>query len=617
MAHSQPFARGFDRRTFLRDLAMLGGMAVGGSLLAACVPTTAAPTSAPTQAPASGAAQTSAPAQAAAGAPSQLPRNQTLYVAGWQWGPPTTFNPLATGLAGWPTQGAPNTPLMHIFESLFAFNLYSGALDPLLGKGLSWPDPATAVVTLQSGTHFSDNSPLTADDVAYTFGLGQKYTDSFYNVLFDYVDSVTATDPQTVTFSLKPDRLNTGIVKQYLTNVPILPKHIWQSRENGSSLNAYVDMQPVGSGPYKLMSQSPERIAIVRDEGYWGAPLFGTPAPMYIVHPIFKSNDDGNLAFQRGEVDLSQQFTPQIWQMWEQMKLPVGTWFQQAPYHLPGNLPTMHINVARRGLDDVRVRRALAYSINYPQIAETAMSRYSIPAKASLMVAGGIEQKYMDEAAAAEGWTYDPQKAISILEGELGARKGSDGVYVLPNGTRLGPWKVITPYGWTDWMTALELVSQGAQSVGIDITTDFPDAPVVNTNVGNGDFDLALWPVSGVSASSPWLRFRDILDNRGVPPVGTRAFWNFNRYSNDQVGPLLEKAAAATSDESVASYYNQLDSIFRQDVPAIPLMYRPLEFYEFNQSVWTGFPTANDPSTPPTESGSGVKMLYLLKPRTA
>ena len=609
MSDSSLFSRNVGRRGFLRGLTVVGGVALGGGLLAACTPSPP-PAAAPTQAP----APTAAPVQAAAAAPSQLPRNQTLYVAGWQWGPPTTFNPLATGLAGWPTQGAPNTPLMHIYESLFAFNLFSGALDPLLGKTLSWTDPATAVVTLQGGTHFSDNTPLTAEDVAYTFGLGQKYKDSFYNVLFDYVDSVTATDAQTVKFALKPDRLNPGIVKQYLSNVPILPKHVWQSRESGSSLNAFVDMDPVGSGPYKLLSQSPERIAVVRDDTYWGQPLFGTPAPKYIVHPIFKSNDDGNLAFQRGEVDLSQQFTPQIWQMWETRQLPVGTWFPQAPYHLPGNLPTMHINIARKGLDDPRVRRALAYAINYPQIAETAMSRYSIPAKASLMVAGGIEQKYMDEAAIAdEGWTFDPQKAIAILEGEVGAKKGADGVYVLPDGTRLGPYKVMTPYGWTDWMTALELVSQGAQSVGMDITTDFPDAPVVNTNVGNGNFDLALWPVSGVSASSPWLRFRDILDSRGVPDPGTRAFWDFNRYSNDQVGPLLEKAAAATTDEAVKEFYGQLDAIFRKDIPAIPLMYRPLEFYEYNQTVWTGFPSVNDPGTPPTQSGSGIKMLYLLK----
>jgi peptide/nickel transport system substrate-binding protein len=543
-----------------------------------------------------------------------LPRNQTLYVAGWQWGPPTTFNPLASGLAGWPAQGAPNTPLMHIYESLFAFNLFTGALDPLLGKDLSWPDPATAMVTLQSGAHFQDGTALTADDVAYTFGLGKKYTDAFFNVLFDYVDSVTAVDDHTVKFALKPDLLNPGIVKQYMTSVQILPKHIWEPRENGTSLVTFVDMQPVGSGPYTLMSQSPERIAIARDDKYWGTSLFGTPGPKYIVHPIFKSNDDGNLAFQRGEVDLSQQFTPQIWQLWEQKGQPAGTWFKQAPYHLPGNLPTMFINVNRNGLNDPRVRLALAYSIDFSQIAQTAMSRYSIPAKASLMVAGGIEQKYMDEdAIAAEGWTYDPQKAAQILEGDVGAKKGSDGVYVLPDGTRLGPYKIITPYGWTDWMTALELVSQGAQATGMDISTEFPEAPVVNTRVGNADFDLALWPVSGVSASSPWLRFRDLLDNRGVPPAGQRAFWDFNRYSNDHVGDLLQQAAAATTDDAKKEFYGQLDSIFRKDVPVIPLMYRPLEFYEFNQTVWTGFPTSDNPTSPPTQSGSGIKMLYGLK----
>jgi peptide/nickel transport system substrate-binding protein len=503
---------------------------------------------------------------------------------------------------------------MHIYESLFTFNLLTGALDPLLAKDLSWPDPTTAVMTLQPGTHFQDGTALTADDVAYTFGLGKKYTDSFYNVLFDYVDSVTAANAQTVQFKLNPDRLNPGIVKQYLTNVPILPKAIWQGRESGSSLNGYVDMQPVGSGPYKLLSQSPERIAIVRDDNYWGKSLFGTPAPTYIVHPIFKSNDDGNLAFQRGEVDLSQQFTPQIWQIWEKMGQPAGTWFKQEPYHLPGNLPTMFINLQRKGLDDPRVRLALAHSIDYGQIAQTAMSRYSIPAKASLMVAVGIEQKYMDDAAiSAEGWSYDPQKAAQILEGDVGAKKGSDGVYTLPDGTRLGPFKVITPYGWTDWMTALELVSQGAQASGIDISTEFPEAPVVNTRVGNADFDLALWPVSGVSASSPWLRFRDFLDIRGVPDAGTRAFWDFNRYSNDEVGPLLEKAAAANSDAEKKEFYGQLDSIFRKDIPVIPLMYRPLEFYEFNQTVWTGFPTSDNPTSPPTQSGSGIRLLYGLK----
>jgi peptide/nickel transport system substrate-binding protein len=623
------------RRLFLRQVAVAGGTVIGAGLLAACQApaapppaqpgaTSAAAQAAPTQ-PVANAAATqaaainqAAPTQVAA-APAELPRNQTLYIGGFQWDPPTTFNPLSTGLATWPAQGAPNTTQNSLYESLFGFNLQSGKLDPVVGKDLNWPDNKTAVVTLQSGTHWSDGQPLTADDVVYTYQLGKNYKDAYFSTLWDYLTGVTAKDDHTIQFDLNSDKLNPGMIKFYLGAVSLMPKHVWSGRESGGgSLATFADMQPVGSGPFKVQAASPERVILVRDDNYWGKSMYGTPKPQYIVHPIFKSNDDGNLAFQRGELDLSQQFTPQIWQMWEQQNLPVGTWFKQEPYHLPGSIPMVHVNVARKGLDDPKVRRALAYSINYPQIAATAMSRYSIPAKASLMVPGGIEQKYIDDSLiSANGWSYDPQKATQILEGDLGAKKGSDGIYVLPNGTRLGPWKVICPYGWTDWMTALELVAQGAQAAGIDVSTDFPQAGTVNSSVGNADFDLAMWGVSGVSAASPWLRFRDVLDNRGVPPAGTRAFWNYNRYSNPAVGPLLDKAAAATSDQDLMSLYGQLDKIFMTDVPTIPLMYRPLEFFEYNQSVWTGFPNSDNPTSPPTQSGAGVKLLYTIQPKSA
>jgi peptide/nickel transport system substrate-binding protein len=614
---SSPFRRPTSRRQFLQDLAATGSALLAGSLLAACQqpsqpagqtnPPPAAGGAAPTQAaPAAPAAQ---PGAAVVG---ELPRNETLYIGGFQWGPPTTFNPYGTTPA-WPATGSQ----MHIYEALFAFNLHTGALDPLLGKELSWPDPKTAVVSLHPGTTWQDGQPLTADDVVYTFQLGKTYKDFAFSVLWNYVSEVTAKDDRTIQISLNPDKLNPGVVKQYLSTVFIVPKHIWQDREKGGSPTNVTDLEPVGSGPYKLQAASPERVILARNDSYWGTAVFGTPRPRYLVHPIFKSNDDGNLAFQRGELDLSQQFAPQIWQMWERQKLPVGTWFKQEPYHLPGSIPIMHVNVQKKGLDDPKVRRALAYAINYQQIATTAMSRYSVPAKPSLLVPGGIEQKFMDDAAiSANGWSYDPKKATQILEGELGAKKGGDGVYALPDGTRLGPWKVMCPYGWTDWMTALELVSQGAKAVGMDITTEFPEAPIVNTRVGNGDFDLVMWGVSGVNAASPWLRFRDILDNRGVPPPGQRAFWDFNRYANPQVANLLDQAAAA-SEADQKRLYGELDKLFEQDVPVIPLMYRPLEFYEFNESVWTGFPTAENPTAPPTQSGAGIKLLYLIQPKTA
>jgi peptide/nickel transport system substrate-binding protein len=544
----------------------------------------------------------------------EMTREETLYVGGFQWGPPTTFNPF-TPTRAWPS----NEDHEQIFETLFAFNLYNGELEPLLAKELQWPDPQTAVVTLHDGTKWNDGTPLTSADVVYTFELPQRVDGLYYSDLWQFITSVEATDDRTITLKLNPDQLNPGMVKRHLTQNHIVPKHIWETREGGAeALIEIIDLEPVGSGPYKLFDASTERVALVRDDAYWGTAVFGTPAPRYIVHPIFDSNDVANLAFQRGEIDVSQTFLPQVWQLWEDKGIPAGTWFKEEPYHLPGSIPMLFINVQRKPLDDPRIRRALAYSINYPQIAATAMSRYSVPANSSLIIPSGGEEKFFNAAQVAEkGWTYDPEKAKAILETEVGATKDGD-VYVLPDGTRLGPFVAHCPFGWTDWQTAIELVAQGANEVGFEVKTEFPEAPVVTTRNQAGDFDLALWYLNGggISPATPWSRIRDVLDNRGVPELGQPAFWNYNRYKNDAVGPLLDQAAAA-DEAGQKELYSELDAIFMQDVPAIPLMYRPDEFYEYNETTWTGFANADNPVAPPMQSGAGIKMLYIIKPKAA
>ena len=105
------------------------------------------------------------------------------------------------------------------------------------------------------------------------------------------------------------------MVRQLLTQVTVVPQHIWADREAEGIVS--VVTAPVGSGPYQVSTASAEQVIITRVEDYWGAEKVGMPVPKTIVHPIFDSNDAGNLAFQRAEVDVSQQFAPQIWQMWE------------------------------------------------------------------------------------------------------------------------------------------------------------------------------------------------------------------------------------------------------------------------------------------------------------
>ncbi len=571
--------------------------------LSAC----AAPAAAPQ---AGGEAPAAAPAEAAA--PDSLPRNETLYVAGLQWGPFITFNPLAPNIT-WPSGG----PNMLIYENLFAFNVATGANDPLLAKEMTMVDDTTMEITLQDGTAWQDGTPLTVDDVIFSFELAKTHDDLDYSLFWDYVTEMTATGDRSFQIKLNPEQLNIGQVNFWLSQERILPKHIWEERAAGeTALSQIVDDAPVGSGPYKVLNFTSERVALERYDGYWGTEVFGTPAPKYIVHPIFDSNDAGNLAFQQGAVDLSQQFAPQIWQMWEDKGLPVGTWFKETPYHIPGNIPLLHINMTRPGLDNVLVRKALAYSINYAQIAETAMSRYSVPAQASLVIPSGGEEKYFDAAQTAElGWEYNPEKAKEILEVELGATKGNDGIYVLPDGTRLGPYKVLAVYGWTDWMTAVELVAQSATEAGIDVSTEFPEQPVLYSRRNAGDFDMLIFTHTGASPASPWRRFHDVMDIRGVPAMGENAFWNWNRFESPEAADLLDQAAAATDVEEQAALYSQLDRIFLENIPVIPLMYRPLEFYEYNETVWTGFPNADNPVAPPMQNQAGIRIPFVISPK--
>jgi len=184
---------------------------------------------------------------------------------------------------------------------------------------------------------------------------------------------------------------------------------------------------------------------------------------------------------------------------------------------------------------------------------------------------------------------------------------------VLPDGTRLGPWKIRTPNGWSDWQDACRIIADNAKDAGIDISTEFPDQAQVTEAVNNGNFHFAVWYIAGISPATPWQRFRDVLDDRGVPPKGQQAFYNYGRFKHPDVPELLDKLAAASSDDEIKQISTQLDTIFMENAPMIPVMYRPDQFFEFYESNWTNFPTSENPYAPPQFRGPGVEWLSKLK----
>lgn len=568
-----------NRRQVIGGAAALGAAALGSGALAAC---------------------SSSKSTTGGGGATPDVRHQTLFLAGLAWSTPTNFNPL-NPTALWPSfQDQGN----FIYEELFGFDIRDGSMKGILATSVDVSsDNKTITVKLQPAAKWQDGQPVTADDIVYTYELGKRVTAAPWNSAWVYLTSVVATDAQTVTFTLNPQNLNPGIVKQTMTTVPMLPKHLWTGYETqNAKIVEFTNMQPVGSGPYKVDSANAQQLKMVRDDNYWGKAVHGKlPAPKWIVHPIFKDNAAGDLAFERGEVDASQQFTPQIWKMWQTQKLPVKTWYDKAPYHLPGSIPMLVVNCKKKGLDNPAVRRAIAHAIDYQRIANTAMSSYSDPAQASVIIPKGAEQQYFDaDNVAANGWTYDLAKAKTLLQ-QAGGLTGS--------------FTVQTPSGWSDWQAAVNIIVENLKALGLNATAQFPQPPQTTTNVNNGNFDFAIWYVTGAGAASPWQRFRDVLDIRGVNPQGQSAFYNYGRFSDPQVAGLLDQAAVATGAQ-LKDLFKQLDTIFMKNAPMIPIMYRPLDFFEVNESTWTGFPTSANPSAPPMFRGDGIEWLYNLTPKT-
>ena len=535
----------------------------------------------------------------------------TLFIAGHQWGTPTHFNPLGPS-PGWPSASAHQ----YIYESLLRFNLLDGKLEPGLGKEWEQVDEATVRVELQDGVAWQDGEPLTVDDVVFTFELGKRNPQIQTATVWEYLEAVEPDGEKAVVFRLNPDQINYPQIRESLSGTMILPKHIWEPEEKKESpIEEFANTEPVGSGPYQLDSYNAQQVRVTRYDDYWGKKFYGgLPAPQTIVHPIFKDNQGSNVAFEQDEVNVSQNFVPQLWRMWEDKDLPVATWMKKRPYHIPGGIPMLVINNHKKGLDNPRVRVALAHAINYDRCARLAMSQYSDEVQSSLIVPGGSEDKFFDaDNVRQHGWSYNPDRCKEILEDELKAEKGQDGVYVLPDGTRLGPFVLQTPSGWSDYQQAVRLVVEDAKKAGFGIDSKFPEAPTVTNNVEGGDFDLALWGLPFTSAGTPWLRFRDVLDHRGVPEIGERAFRNYGRFEHEDVPALIDQAAAAEDDETQKQAYAQLDRIYMENAPMIGLMYRPAEFFEFNETTWKGFPTEDDPYAPPAFQGAGNEWLWKIE----
>lgn len=185
------------------------------------------------------------------------------------------------------------------------------------GKVVNWaassierPNDKTVLVTLRDGMKFHDGSPLTAEDVAFTFSAFKRWQVPRFVAPLEVIKSVKAVGDNQVRFNLtKPSG---ALEFSVLSAIGILPKKIWDGITEREDIKTPCDWESpeyIGSGPYKFVSYDPNKaLRLVRNDDH-----FQPPKAEEFVGRYFATQQSLFLDMRSGATDIHDAdpgFTP-------------------------------------------------------------------------------------------------------------------------------------------------------------------------------------------------------------------------------------------------------------------------------------------------------------------
>ncbi|HML23502.1 MAG TPA: ABC transporter substrate-binding protein [Aggregatilinea sp.] len=571
-----------------------------------------------------------------------LPRNETLYFNGQQWGSVVGWNPFSNNNNNAMTIAQQDNARVLMFETPYLYNMLDGQVYPLLAEGpYEWNADRTELsFKINPAAHWSDDTPLTAEDVVYTWATHVKYNTPTAAANVDYIEDIVATDEYTVVIKAKLNdagaAVNPLLVQAYVSTNYVIQKawtQVLEERVAGDATALLADAAEdvVASGPYMKYFADDSKVVLIRDDNYWGqdASMWGKlPVPKYLAHIIYKDNAAGTTALKAGEVDVSQQFNANVQDLWLQDGLPISTYLPEAPYGIGATLPTAFYNLtgSSYGLDNLAVRKAIAIAVDYPTIIANAMTNQSATfdqVPRSLMNPTAGEQAMYDHDAVADlQWAGNDIEGANAILDEAGiVDTDGDGWREL-DGQKLS-YVATAPNGWSDWQAAIEVVAAAGKEIGIDITTNYPEWSVYQTVVTKSDaplpegYDIFMMWSDGAGPTQPWSRIRKLMSSEFN---GMTSNWNGNwgGYANPDADAIIAAIPQETDEAKLKEMYTELVQMYLSDIPSFTLMYRPQSFHTVNESVWTNFPYDGDGTNPPVPpldmmDGWGVAGLYNLE----
>ena len=272
-------------------------------------------------------------------------------------------------------------------------------------------DDTTLDATIREGMTFHDGSPVTAEDVAFTFNYMKEHKAAYYNATLGQLESATATGPSTVRFELANPFA--PFTTQTLAMVPIIPKHIWEGVEDPTT---FENVPAIGSGTYEFGHwKKAQEFKVERFDGHFQP---ADNAGLLVI--FYGTSEAAYTALVKQEADVLDSILPH-----QILEIEATDYLQFVSVPSNGS-DTLVVNVRNAPYDDPALRMALSLATPRERMLNEFYEGYGNIAGSVIAPANAF---WHDDTV--QPYAYDIERARQVLA-DAGYTWDSDGRLQLP-----------------------------------------------------------------------------------------------------------------------------------------------------------------------------------------